>query len=163
MREDLAREFPEAVRAAGWTRAQIGGRRPMLFNEPVAWAALSGIGAGFLVGAVAQALVSVTSEAMQMVRSPQPFALFPLVTIAGSAAAAAVALRAGGPVALLFDLMYVALGIGLAIPGRVAFCERSGGVFPGPGPDQCSSLGFVTSLWPQLIGIGLGIAIARGL
>ena len=57
MREGLAREFPDAVRAAAWTRGRVGGRRPALWTEPVLWATISGIGAGFLVGAVTQALV----------------------------------------------------------------------------------------------------------
>lgn len=163
MREGLAREFPEAGRASAWARAFIGGRRPVLWSEPVVWATISGIGAGFLVGAVAQAMVGLTNEAFQALRSPQPFALFPLVTMAGIAAAAAVALSAGGPLALALDVAYVALGIALAIPSRMFACERSGGVFPFPGPDQCTALGFLASLWPQLVGLGLGIALARTL
>ena len=107
MREDFAREFPEAVRAASWTRVHIAGRQPILWNEPVAWAAISGIGAGFLVGAVAQGVASLMSQAFQVVHSPMPFALFSLVTVAGTATAAAVALRVGGPVALVVDLVYV--------------------------------------------------------
>ena len=100
MREGLAREFPEATRAAAWTRGRVGGRRPALWTEPVLWATISGIGAGFLVGAVTQARRSVSSvEAIEALRAPLP-ALFPLVTIAATAAATAVATRAGGIAAL---------------------------------------------------------------
>jgi hypothetical protein len=163
MREGLAREFPEAVRGIDWLRGRAGERRTFLSSEPVVWATISGIGAGFLVSSGAQALVGLAGEIVQALRAPMPFALFPVVTISGTAAAAAVALTAGGLVALTLDIAYVALGIVLGIPGRIFFCERSGGVFPGPGPDQCTAFGFVASLWPQLIGIGLGIALARAL
>jgi hypothetical protein len=163
MREGLAREFPEAVRAIDWLRGRARERGPVLSTESVVWATISGIGAGFLVASMAQALVGLAGEVVQALRAPMPLALFPVVAISGTAAAAAVALTAGGLVALALDIAYVALGIVLGIPGRIFFCERSGGVFPGPGPDQCTAFGFVASLWPQLIGLGLGIALARAL
>jgi len=160
MREGLAREFPGALRAAAWARARVG-RRLVLWGEPVVWATISGIGAGFLVGSVVQAVVGLTNEAIQALRAPTPFPLFPLVTISGTAAAAAVALGAGGLVALVLDVVYVAVGIALRVPGAMMFCERSGGANPFGGPDQCTAVGFVASLWPQFLGIGLGIVLAR--
>ena len=158
MRDGLAREFPEAGRAVAWTRARIGPR-----TESVVWAAISGIGAGFLVSDVAQAVVGLASQALESMRSPLPFNLFPLVSIAASATAAAVALVAGGGMAVALVVAYHAVGVALRIPGLMTFCERSGGgqnLLAG-GPDQCSALGFLTTLWPQLVGIGLGIALAR--
>jgi hypothetical protein len=162
MREGLAREFPEAVRAAAWTRGRAGGRRPALWTEPAIWATISGIGAGFLVDAVTQALIGLTSEAFQALRAPLP-ALFPLVTIAGTAAATAVTIRAGGLAAIALYVAYIALGVALGIPGVMTFCERSGGFgFPQLlGTNQCTVLGFAVSLWPQFIGIGLGIGLSR--
>lgn len=163
MREGLAREFPEAGRASAWTRAVIGGRRPVLSSEPVVWATISGIGAGLLVDFIARALVGLASEAVQAFRAPMPFELFHMVTISGTAAAAAVALSAGGLLAFALVVAYLSLGVVLRIPGMMFACERSGGVLPFPGPDQCTALGFLASLWPQLIGLGLGIALARAL
>jgi len=160
MREGLAREFPGALRAVAWTRARVG-RRLVLWDEPVVWATISGIGAGFLVAAVVQAAVGLANEAIQALRAPMPFPLFPAVTIAGTAAAAAVALGAGGLAALVLDVVYVAAGIALRVPGAITFCERSGGANPFPGPDQCTAVGFLASLWPQFVGIGLGIVLAR--
>lgn len=160
MREGLAREFPGALRAVAWTRARVG-RRLVLWDEPVVWATISGIGAGFLVAAVVQAAVGLANEAIQALRAPMPFSLFPAVTIAGTAAAAAVALGAGGLAALVLDVVYVAAGIALRVPGAITFCERSGGANPFPGPDQCTAVGFLASLWPQFVGIGLGIVLAR--
>ena len=160
MREGLAREFPGALRAVAWTRARVG-RRLVLWDEPVVWATISGIGAGFLVAAVVQAAVGLANEAIQALRAPMPFPLFPAVTIAGTAAAAAVALGAGGLAALVLDVVYVAAGIALRVPGAITFCERSGGANLFPGPDQCTAVGFLASLWPQFVGIGLGIVLAR--
>src|SRR5437867_10792732 len=158
MREGLAREFPGALRAAAWARARVG-RRLALWDEPVVWATISGIGAGFLVAAVVQAAVGLANEAIQALRAPTPFPLFPAVTIAGTAAAAAVALDAGGLVALALDLVYVALGIALRVPGVITACDRSGGALLSLGPDQCTAIGFLASLWPQFVGVGLGILL----
>jgi hypothetical protein len=160
MRDGLAREFPDAGRASAWAHDRFAGG-PALWREPVVWATISGIGAGFLVGAVAQAVVSLANEALQALRSPQPFTLVPLVTIPGTAAAAAVALSVGGTLALALYFAYLLLGVALRIPGLMFACERSGGVLPFPGPDQCTAVGFLASLWPQLIGLGLGILVAR--
>src|SRR5678815_5305464 len=121
MRDGLAREFPEAGRAIAWTRARIGPR-----TEPVVWAAISGIGAGFVVSDFAQVLVGLASQALLSPRSPASINLFPLVPIAGSVAAVAVALVAGGGIALALVLAYTVLGIVLRIPSLMAFCERSG-------------------------------------
>jgi hypothetical protein len=159
MREGLAREFPEAVRAAAWSRARLG-----VWNEPLVWATVSAIGASFLIGAVAQSVVGLTNQAFDALRSPMPFTLFPLATIAGTAAGAAAALAVGGPIALALYLLYVVLGLALGLPGLATFCERSGGVFPSAlGPDRCTAIGFLTSLWPQVLGIGLGVAVARAI
>ena len=163
MREGLAREFPYAGRASAWTRAFVGGRRPVLSSEPVIWATISGIGAGLLTGFIAQALVGLASEAVRALRAPMPFELFHAVTISSTAAAAAVALSAGGPRAFALVAAYVALDVALRIPGLMFACERSSGVLPFPGPDLCTALGYMASLWPQLIGVGLGIALSRSL
>jgi hypothetical protein len=162
MREGLAREFPEAVRAAAWTRGRIARRLEML-GEPVAWATISAIGAAFLVSAVAQALSGLTVDAFQALRSPMPFTLGPLVTIAGISVAAAVALRVGGPLAFALYVGYIALGIALGIPGVLTFCERSGGDENLLGANRCTVVGFLTSLWPYLIGIGLGVFFTRAI
>src|SRR5881296_50566 len=161
MREGLAREFPGAVRGAEWVRTRIAGRHIAVWVEPAVWATISGIGAGFLVASVVQAAVGLANEGLQALRAPTPFPLFPAVTIAGTAAAAAVALDAGGLVALALDLVYVALGIALRVPGVITACDRSGGALLSLGPDQCTAIGFLASLWPQFLGIGLGIMLAR--
>jgi hypothetical protein len=165
MREGLAREFPEAIRAAAWTRGRFGGRRWGLWTEPVLWAAISGIGAGLLVSFGARALVGLTSATFEAVRSAPPVALFPLATITGTAAASAVALRVGGIVALALYLGYIALEKALGLSGVMLFCERSGGAgfLVLAGPNQCTPGGYLISLWPQVIGIGIGVGVARAI
>jgi hypothetical protein len=163
MREGLAREFPEAARGAAWVRDRMSGRRGLVRSEPLVWATISAIGAGLVVGSVAQALVGLANEAALALRASPPFALFPLITLSETAAAAAVAMSAGGPAALALYLLFEALELVPRIPGLILFCERSGGVFPAPGPDQCSAVGFLASLWPMFVGIGVGLVIARAL
>jgi hypothetical protein len=161
MREGLAREFPEAVRGVGWVRGRIGGRRGLLRSEPVLWGTISAIGAGFLVSSIARALVGLASEGALALRADPQFALFPLITVAETAAAAAVGMAVAGPAALVMYLLFKTLELAPRIPSMMLFCERSGGVFPAPGPDLCSAAGFVTSLWPMFVGIGVGLVIAR--
>src|SRR3979490_1450872 len=147
MREGLAREFPEAVRAAAWTRGRIA--RPLeLRGEQVLWATISAIGVGFLVSTVAQALAGLTVDLLQLLKNPLPlFTFAPLVTIVGISAAVAVALRVGGPVAFALYLGYIALGLALGIPGLMTFCERSGGRLGFPDLSQCTLTGYLASLW----------------
>jgi hypothetical protein len=165
MREGLAREFPEAVRAATWTRRRASGRGPALSTEPVFWAAISGLGAGLLVSFVAQALVGLASEALQALRGPAPFTFSPLVTIAGTAAASAVAVRVGGIASLALYVAYIAIEMALRLPGVMMFCERSGGAgfLVLAGPNQCTPVGYLVSFWPQVIGIGIGVLVGRAI
>ena len=163
MREGLAREFPAAVRGLAWLRGRAGERRAPFWNEPAVWAAISGVGAGFLVTSIVQTLVGLANEGVQALRLQMPFTLFPLVTLSASAAAAAVALAAGGPVALALDLAYVALGVALRIPGTMTFCERFSPQLGYPDVARCTPLSFLASLWPQFVGIGLGVLIARAI
>jgi hypothetical protein len=45
------------------------------------------------------------------------------------------------------------------------FCERSGGAgfLVLAGPNQCTPAGYLVSFWPQVIGIGIGILVARAI
>jgi hypothetical protein len=161
MREGLAREFPEAVRAAAWTRGRVT-RRLELRGESVLWATVSAIGVGFLVSTLAQALAGLTVDVLQLLKNPLPlFTFAPLVTIVGISAAVAVALRIGGPVAFALYLGYIALGLALGIPGLMTFCERSGGRLGFPDLNQCTMTGYLAGLWPQLVAIGLGAFLTR--
>src|SRR4030088_835864 len=96
MREGLAREFPEAVRALTWTRARMA----LFRRESVLWATVSAIGAGFLVSAVTRFLVGLGIDVLLASGvTTTPTLAWPPV-ILGTAAAVAVALRAGGALSL---------------------------------------------------------------
>src|SRR5687768_1332981 len=102
MRDGLAREFPGAVRALSWTRT------PMFRREPVLWATLSAIGAGFLVTTFAQFLVRLgffIVDAFGARTSPVTLAWLPVLL--GTTAAVAVALRAGGALSVVLYLGYL--------------------------------------------------------
>lgn len=164
MREGLAREFPQAARAITVTWTRVRARRPFLWSEPVVWAAISGIGAGFIASQVGQFLVALAFHTLNpFVRNFGIATLSPLVTITGTATGAAVALGVGGPIALGLDIAFLALGAALRIPVLAMFCERAGGGFGLRDPSMCTAAGFVGSLWPQVVGIGLGLALARGI
>src|SRR4030088_5380 len=122
MREGLAREFPEAVRAFAWTRARMA----LFRRESVLWATVSAIGAGFLVSAVTRFVVGLGIAVLLPAGvTTTPTLAWPPV-ILGTAAAVAVALRAGGALSLTLYLMYLALDVALRIPAVITFCERSG-------------------------------------
>lgn len=127
------------------------------------WAAVSGIGAALLVSEVTQFLAGFAFHAIgPFVRNFGMATLAPVVTIAGTAAGAAVAFGVGGPIALALNVAFLGLGAALRIPSLVMFCERSGGGLGLSPVNPCAPEAFVASLWPQIVGIGLGVLLMRG-
>jgi hypothetical protein len=162
MREGLAREFPEAVRALGWTRARLPERMALFSHEPVLWATVSAIGAGFVVSAVTRFLVALVVDALQVLGATTAFVPGWPQTILGTSAAVAVALRAGGALSVTLYLIYIALDIALRIPGVITFCERSG--FQSlTSPDMCTPFGFLAGQWALWTGIGVGLLLSRAI
>jgi hypothetical protein len=156
MREGLAREFPEAVRAFTWTRARMA----LFRRESVLWATVSAIGAGFLVSAVTRFIVGLGVDVLQALGVTTIPALAWPPAILGTAAAVVVALRAGGALSLTLYLVYLALDVALRIPAVITFCERSG--FQSlTAPDMCTPFGFLAGQWSLWIGIGCGLLISR--
>jgi hypothetical protein len=158
MREGLAREFPEAGRAVSWTSARLPVRA--FRREPVLWAMVSAVGAGFLVSAIAQFLLRLAFFLVEAFGGTTTFPPTWVSTLLGTAAAAAVALRAGGALTLVLYLVYVTAEIVLQIPGAMTFCERAG---PATSFAMCTPLGFVTSQWARWSGLGLGLLLSRAL
>jgi hypothetical protein len=159
MREEFAREFPEAVRALTWGRARLPARTSMLRRESVLWGTASAIGAGFLVSAVTQFLVGLGFDVLQAFGITTTLRLGWLQTLLGTSAAVAVALRAGGALSLALYLLYIALDLTLRIPGVVVFCERSG--FQSLlEPNMCTPLGFLAAQWALWTGIGAGLLLS---
>jgi hypothetical protein len=164
MREDLAREFPQVARAASVTWARVRARRPVLWSEAVLWATLSGIGAGFLASDVAEFLAAVAVHILNPLMAGLGFAtLLPVVAIAGTAVGAAVSLGVGGPIALALYVAYLGLGVMARLQGLAVFCERAGGGLGPSEPSMCTATDFALPLWPQVVGIGVGLALARAI
>ena len=141
-----------------WTRTS------MFKREPILWATVSAIGAGFLVTTFAQVLVRLGFFVFDAFGgTASPFTLAWLPALLGTTAAVAVALRAGGTLSVALYLAYIAIDVALHIPGAVTFCERSGaGVNPLAG-NTCTPLGFLASYWAWWSGIGLGLLLSRAI
>lgn len=158
MREGLAREFPGAGRALTWTRTSLFKREPLL------WATVSAIGAGFLVTTFAQVLVRLGFFVFDAFGGrAAPFTLAWLPALFGTAAAVAIALRAGGRLSAALYLVYIAIDVALHIPGAVTFCERSGASVNQLAADICTPVGFLASYWARWSGIGLGLFLSRAI
>lgn len=125
LREGLAAEFPFAKRAIDHVIAAV--RSPHVSREAPLWAAVSGFGASWAVGAVGN--VFATGLRVAGLRDPASW-LSGGLAILGYALAIAVALRAGGRRGLAWYFAILAVRIGLqiaaALPGFLTFCERSG-------------------------------------
>jgi hypothetical protein len=162
MREDLAREFPEAVRAVAWTRTRLPARMALFSREGVFWATVSAIGAGFLVSAVAQFLIGLAFDVVRAFGPNTNVMPVWIQVILGTAAAVAVALRAGGAVSLALYLVYIAVDLALRIPGVITFCERSGSQGL-TAPYLCSPAAFLAAQWALWTGIGVGLLVSRAI
>jgi hypothetical protein len=160
MRDGLAREFPEAVRAFAWTRARLPS---LLMRETALWGTVSAVGAGFLVSSITQFLVGLSFDVLRSLDVTTQVTLGWLQPLLGTAAAVGVALRVGGKRSFALYLIYVALDIALQIPGLVTFCERSGLGRNLLAADSCTPLGFLATHWAQWTGIGLGLLLSRTL
>jgi hypothetical protein len=160
MRDGLAREFPEAVRAFAWTRARLPARMALFSREPVLWATVSAIGAGFVVSAVTQFLVGLGFDVVRAFGPNTNVMPVWIQMILGTAAAVAVALRAGGALSLTLYLVYIAADLALRIPGVMTFCERS--EFQGlTAAYLCSPATFLAAQWALWTGIGVGLLLSR--
>lgn len=158
MREGLAREFPEAGRALSWTAAHLPAQ--LFRREGVVWAAVCAVGAGFLVSVSVQVLVTLGFFVVEAFRVPTAVTLAWLPVLLGTAVSAAVALRAGGALALALYLAYLGVEFVLQILGAVRFCERAG---PGNSFATCMPFGFVTTQWALWSGLGVGVLLSRSL
>jgi hypothetical protein len=158
MIDGLRAEFPGATR---WV-ARL--RQPAVAREPVGWAFLSALGAGFIVRGIVQIALMPLFPALFPTTEPHPGWLTPAV-ISGAAAgvaAGAVALRAGGIAAIAAYIAYELLTLVAALPGRWVFCERSGGLaLDLPNVVGCDYVSLLAEQWPMWLAVALGVVAAR--
>lgn len=146
LREGLGAEFPSAKRALD--RLIASTRSLRLSRETPVWAAVSGFGASWAIGAIGQPVA--TALRVAGLRDPASW-LSGGISILGYAVAIAVALRAGGRRGLLWYVAILGLRILIqlltALPGFLTFCERSG---------ECSPLRLVL----PYVFLGAGIVLS---
>src|SRR4029077_12230929 len=152
LREGLAAEFPFAKR--GIAELVRAARSVQVSREAPLWAAVSGFGASWAVGA-AGGIVAVALRVAGL-RDPAAW-LSGGVAIIGAAIAVAVATPAGGRRGLAWYLVILAVRTGLqiatALPGFLTFCDRSGG--------SCSPVQFATPYGQVTLGLILGAGTVR--
>jgi hypothetical protein len=155
MIDGLRREFPEAFAA---------GRRvpnPRVARASPMWAVLAAFGAGFFVSSVVTILFSLLFQSTTRdVPIPAPFEL---ARLAGTAAALAVAWIAGGRIAVAGYVGVVVLERLLGLPSQLRFCGAIGSDPSFAAAGVCTLGGYAITLWPQLLGAALALALVRWL
>jgi hypothetical protein len=155
MIDGLRREFPEAF--AGERRV----RSPRVGRTSPMWAVLAAFGAGFFVSSVTTILLSLLFQSTTRdIPIPAPFEL---ARLAGTATALAVAWIAGGRTAVAGYVGFVVLERLLSLPSQLRFCGAIGSDPSFAGTGVCTLGGYAITLWPQLLGAALALALVRWL
>jgi hypothetical protein len=152
--EDLEGESPEV-----W-RPRIA--RPRVASEPILWAFLSALGAGFIANGVAEIALAVLWPLLVPPTQPRAEWLNPFAVsrAAQFVAMGAVALRAGGIPALVLCAGYEVALVVAQLPNRIAVCER----LPEPDPFiPCGFSAIAVSTWPTWVALAVGIVGSRRL
>lgn len=148
----MREEFPSLARIT----------RPAISREPLAWAFVSGIGAGPIVGGIVRVVLLWAGPIVLPPTQPHPEWLTTngLATLAGAIASGAVLTRAGGIAAIAVYIAYELLRLVAALPGRLLFCERSGNHPAPPVVTGCDYIALVGEHSLTWVGVAVGIAIA---
>ena len=138
-------------------------RRPAIAREPLVWAFLSGVGAEMIVGGIARVALLCLGPVHLPPTHPHPEWLSPAAMATGAAAVAAgaVLVRAGGLGAVGLYVLFELLRIAAAMPGRLLFCERSGGPVAGVG--ACDYPSLVVGQWVIWVAIAAGALLGMAL
>jgi hypothetical protein len=153
MIDGLRREFPEAFAAARRVPS------PRFARASPLWAVLAAFGAGFFVSGIVTMLLSLLFRSVTR-ETPLP-APFEISSLAGTAAALAVAWIAGGRSAVAGYVGIVVLERLLGLPSQLRFCGI--GSDPNLAAQFCSVGRYVIALWPQVLGAALAFALVRWL
>jgi hypothetical protein len=131
--------------------------RPRVSSEPIPWAFLSAVGAGFITNNIAQIALAVLSPTLPYPEWLNPFVL-PRAT--QLVATGAVALRAGGIGALVLCVGYEVALVLTQVPNPIALCEGA----PQPDPSlPCGFAAIATSTWPTWAALATGALGSRRL
>lgn len=130
-------------------------------RESLAWAFVSGIGAGAVVGGVVRVALLWLGPILLPPTQPHPdwLSVSVLSILASAIATGAVLMRAGGAAAIGVYVGYELVRLVVALPGRLAFCANA----PRPTPPPvvgCDYLALVVEHWATWLGVVAGIAVA---
>ena len=140
-------------------------RRPAIAREPVAWALVSGVGAELIVRGIAHVALLFLGPVLFPPTQPHPewLTTATMATAAGALAAGAVLARAGGLGAVGVYVVYELVRLAAAMPGRLLFCERSGGVSVPPVVTGCDYPSLVAEQWVVWVAIAAGALLGAAL
>jgi hypothetical protein len=143
---------------AGLPTIHIDTSRLRLGREPLFWAVLCGIGAGFVVGGITTLAVSAASPILFPPTEPHPswLSLASISRTASAIAVGAVTVRVAGPTALLVYIGYDALGLIVQLPLRQFSCSRNPA-----GPGSCDLIATIVDQWPLWISLAIGAIVSR--
>ena len=160
MIEGLRAEFPGVARSIERLRP------PTLGKEPFVWAFVSAVGGAFLTSALLGLVVGgLLFPALFPPTREHPAWLDPgaIARLGALFVAGTVAFRAGGPATLLAYVVYELLLFAAGIPGRLTFCERSGGPIPPLSFDAvspCDQLAVFAAQWPRAVALVVGALLS---
>lgn len=137
--------------------------RPRVSSEPIAWAFLAAVGAGFIASGTAELVLAALWPLLLPPTQPHPEWLFPGAVSAAArlVAIGAVALRAGGIPTLALSVGYeVVFVLTPQLSNRSAICER----LSQPDPSiPCGLAAIAASTWPMWVALAVGVVGSRRL
>ena len=141
---------------AGLPTVDIDVSRLRIAREPVLWAFICGIGAGFLVGGVLTSFFALASPILFPLTEPRPSWLNggAITRFASALAIGAVAMRIGGPLAIALDVIYELVQIVARLPGVQLACARDQ-----PTARPCDLGALVLAHWPTWLALAIGAAL----
>ena len=152
----------DALRAelSGLPSLRIDTARLRIGREPVGWAFLCAVGAGFIVAGILMLVLVVASPILFPPTQQRPIWLNggTITRFASVIAIGAVAVRSGGLGALALYLGYELLQLVAQSPGRQLSCERNPGIVA-----ACDPLSVVVGRWPTWLALAIGAVASRWL
>ena len=129
---------------------------PTVSRAPLLWAILAAFGAALFVGAAVTVLFSLLYRLFSIPSDawlPRPFQLSAIATIATALAVASIS---GGRQAVAAWAAIILFERFVSLWGLGKFCGTIS-----PAPPLCSPIGYVLGLWPDVLGVALGLRLVR--
>ena len=144
---------------SGLPSLRIDTARLRIGREPLGWAFLCAVGAGFIVAGILTLALVVTSPILFPPTAPRPSWLNggSITRFASAIAIGAIAVRTGGLGALAFYVGYELLQLLVQTSSRQLSCERN------PVAAACDLLTIIVGRWPTWLALAIGAVASRRL